>query len=118
MADGRDVPNREVLDEIGRRFGVDAGVTTGTMFRSPGLRVHGRVFAFLGSRGELIVKLPRARAAQLVADGTAGPVVMGPRTMREWVQLGAREDRTSTLSLWSPLADEAHLFVGGSSTSA
>jgi len=65
----------------------------------------------IGNRGELIVKLPRDRAAQLVDAGTAEHVVMGKRTMREWVELPARADTASTLSLWKPLAKEAHHYV-------
>lgn len=117
MPDGREVPNRDLLDDIARCFDKDPDVAMGTMFRSPGLRVGGKIFAFLGTRGELIVKLPRDRAAQLLDEGTAEPVVMGTRTMREWVELPAREDEASTLSRWRALAVEAHRFVDDPRTS-
>jgi len=111
MSEARDVPNRELLDDVGHCFDDDPNVAMATMFRRPGLRVGGKIFAFLGNRGELIVKLPRDRAAQLVDAGTAEHVVMGKRTMREWVELPARADTASTLSLWKPLAKEAHHYV-------
>ncbi|MBB3036996.1 TfoX/Sxy family protein [Hoyosella altamirensis] len=112
MTDGREVLNRHLLDEIAHDFQDDHDVTLGTMFRSPGLRVEGKVFAFLGSNGELIVKLPKARAAELVDEGTAEAVVMGKRTMREWIVLPAEGDSASTLALWRDLAYEAYRFVG------
>ncbi|WP_049793712.1 MmcQ/YjbR family DNA-binding protein [Hoyosella subflava] len=112
MTDGREVPNGHLLDDIARDFADEHDVVMGTMFRSPGLRVGGKVFAFLGSNGELIVKLPRTRAAELVDEGTAEAVVMGKRTMRKWILLPARGDSASKLTLWRDLAYEAYRFVG------
>ena len=43
------------------------------MFGSEGLRIRGKVFAFIASGGELLVKVPEARADELVAAGTARP---------------------------------------------
>jgi hypothetical protein len=117
MPDDRAVPNRDLLEDIARGFADDPEVTIGTMFRSPGLRVGGKIFAFLGTHGDLIIKLPNDRAAQLVDDGTAERVVMGKRTMREWVELSAGADRASTLGLWRTLAKEAHHYVNTLRTS-
>ena len=111
MPEARAVPNRDLLEDIASGFDDDPEVTIGTMFRSPGLRVGGEIFAFLGTDGELIVKLPSARAVQLVEDGTADRIVMGKRTMREWVELSAATDDASTLALWMDLAKEAHHYV-------
>jgi TfoX/Sxy family transcriptional regulator of competence genes len=111
MTDGRDVPNRDLLDAIAADFEDDQEVTMGTMFRSPGLRVGGKIFAFLGYDGELIVKLPGDRVRELVDDGAAEQVTMGKRTMREWVTLPVPADRTARLSSWRSLAHEAHQYV-------
>lgn len=111
MPNARDVPNRDLLDELALAFGDDPEVSIGTMFRSPGLRVGGKIFAFLGTDGELIIKLPRERAVELVEEGTAVHVVMGERTMREWIELPARVASGSALSLWTALAQEAHQYV-------
>lgn len=111
MPNARDVPNRDLLDELALAFGDDPEVAIGTMFRSPGLRVGGKIFAFLGADGELIIKVPRERAVQLVDEGTAAHVVMGERTMREWLELPARSDSASTLELWTGLAAEAYRYV-------
>lgn len=110
-----DAPNGDLLDRIAEDFTGDRDVAMGTMFRSPGLRVGGKVFAFLGHRGELIVKLPSDRVRELVAAGKAEQVVMGTRTMREWIELPAPGDRAATLALWRDVAREAHRYVSGGS---
>jgi hypothetical protein len=106
-----DAPNGDLLDRIAEDFTHDRDVELGTMFRSPGLRVGGKIFAFLGHGGELIVKVPSDRVRELVAAGQAEQVVMGKRTMREWIELPALEDRTATLALWREVAREAHQYV-------
>ncbi len=111
MPNARAVPNRDLLDELALAFGDDPEVAIGTMFRSPGLRVGGKIFAFLGTEGELIVKLPRDRAVQLVDEGSAAHVVMGERTMREWLELPSHADFASTLEVWTDLAAEAYRYV-------
>jgi hypothetical protein len=61
----------------------------GRMLRSPGLRTGGRFYAFT-SGDEVIVKLPAARVADLVASGAGQPCSPRPgRPMREWVRLPA-----------------------------
>lgn len=107
----RDTPNGDLLDRIAEDFTDDRDVAMGTMFRSPGLRVGGKIFAFLGFGGELIVKVPSDRVRELVAAGKAEQVVMGQRSMREWIELPDLGDRTATLALWRDLAREAHQYV-------
>jgi hypothetical protein len=114
MAGRSPAPNRDLLERLAADFLDDPGVAAGTMFRGPGLWVGGKVFAFLGHDGRLIVKLPGDRAGALVAGGTAEPVVLGKRTMREWVGFPAREDSTETLALWRGVAREAYGYVGAS----
>jgi TfoX/Sxy family transcriptional regulator of competence genes len=83
----------------------DAEVEQKTAFHSPGLTVHGKIFAML-VRGELVLKLPADRCADLAAAGAARPFETGGRAMREWVVLG---DGSS--AEWDALADEALGFV-------
>lgn len=106
-----DVPNVDLLDLVAADFADDPEVATGTMFRSPGLRVGGKIFAFLGFEGELIAKLPRERTEELVESGVARRVVMGKRTMREWIEFPPGPDRDATLALWRDIAREAHRYV-------
>jgi hypothetical protein len=92
------------FDAILARFEGEPGVERGTNWRSDGLRVHGKIFA-MEVDGELVVKLPAARCAELTAAGRARPFQTGKRTMREWVVIGADEDGLA-------LAEEAFAFVG------
>ncbi|MCQ1950421.1 hypothetical protein NNX28_10805 [Arthrobacter sp. zg-Y859] len=106
-------PSQEALDllyAIGDEL-QDGPLTVGTMFRSPGLRTGSKIVAFLGSGDYLIVKLPKARAQELIAAGAAGPVTMGKRTMREWVEVPAAADPGATALQWTALTREALEYV-------
>lgn len=84
-------------------------VATGTMMGFPCLRVAGAFFASCDHRtGDLVVKLPRDRVAQLIADGTGKPFAPAGRTFREWVLIDDRDE-----TRWTALIDEARQFVGG-----
>lgn len=77
-----------------KRLPPDSKLGLGTMFRSPAISWRGNIVAFAGRRRRLIVKLTLGRAAELIDAGHAEPVVMGRRTMLEWVAIpaqGARE---------------------------
>ena len=101
-----------LLDTLALRFSADPLVEHGTMFRSPGMKVGGKVFAFLGSADRLIVKIPRHRAEGAVAAGEAEPVTMGTRTMKEWVAYPAvPDDPRETEQRWSRAVDEAYAYV-------
>lgn len=100
-----------VLHELAQEVGTDSDVQVGTMFRSPGLRWKGKIVAFLGFDGELIVKLPRDRGQDLLATGAAGPVTMGERTMKEWFELPAAASPDEAYRSWLPLVREVLAFV-------
>ena len=80
-------------------------VDDGGGFGSRGqLKVGGRIFAML-VRGELVVKLPRARVDELVAGGHGRHFDAGKgKPMREWFVL------TAPRRPWLPLAEEAFEF--------
>ena len=62
-------------------------VATGEIFHSRGLHSSGKFFAFV-RRGELVVKLPGRRVAELVADQSGKPFDAGRRrVMKEWIVL-------------------------------
>lgn len=75
-------------------------------FGSKGLKVARKLFAF-GSKGRLIVKLPRDRVDELVSKGKGRRYEPAPgRVMKEWLAVGA--DRKSD---WLRLAGEALDFA-------
>ncbi len=95
-----------IFDPVAQKFLLRPGVDIGPMFGSEGLRIRGKVFAFLGFGGELVVKIPEARADELVADGTVERMVMRERPMREWVLVVADASQH-----WEPLVDEAFIYL-------
>ncbi len=90
----------------------EPGVTPpgeGRGFGAGALKVDGRIFAML-SGGTLVVKLPRARVDELVADDAGTRFEPGTgRVMREWLALAAGSDDAR----WHALAREALAFVRG-----
>jgi hypothetical protein len=90
-------------------FSADPKVTPpgiGKGFGSRALKVNGKIFAMLSSRAEFVVKLPSARAAELIAAGRAKYFDAGRgKAMKEWAVVTGAE------RLWIPLAKEARDFV-------
>ncbi len=99
-------PGSDIFDEICAGYLMRPSVDIGPMFGSEGLRIRGKVFAFMGHRGGLIAKLPQSRIDELEASGRAERMVMRERAMREWVFLGP--DATD---LWPDVVAEAFAFV-------
>jgi hypothetical protein len=97
-------------DLVGEFLGRDGVTPPGPNrgFGSHALKVHGRIFAMY-VRGQLVLKLPRARVDALVAAGAGARFDANKGTpMKEWFALAPE----STLD-WSGLADEALAHVGG-----
>ena len=78
----------------------------GQGFGSRALRVDGRIFAMLDSRGRFVVKLPRPRADELLSRGQGSLFEPVPgRPMKQWVVVsGAKVS-------WLALAREAYEYV-------
>jgi TfoX/Sxy family transcriptional regulator of competence genes len=94
--------------KITTAFEQDRSVTQARMFGSDGLKVGGKVFA-MEVKGQLVVKLPRARVEHLLASGKAEPFDPGHgRVMKEWVSISPSNARR-----WVGLAEEAKAFVSG-----
>jgi TfoX/Sxy family transcriptional regulator of competence genes len=107
------VPDAEErFAELAEHFGDQEGVElpregSPRRFGSAALTVDGSIFAML-TRGELVVKLPAARVAELVATGDGMPFTAGKgRAMREWVVVAGDDPQQ-----WHELAREALRFVG------
>jgi hypothetical protein len=85
----------------------DPAITRSTMMGLPCVRHDGRFFASLDPRTEsLLVKLPRERVAELIAEGGGEPFAPAGRTFREWIALrGPDRER------WRKFLDEAREYV-------
>ncbi len=78
---------------------------TGKGFGSGSLKVNGRIFAMITSRGEFVVKLPARRVDELTASRQGRYFEPRPgRRMKEWFV-------ATTHTGWIALAKEAHQFV-------
>jgi TfoX/Sxy family transcriptional regulator of competence genes len=103
----------QVLEErfagLAKRLARTKGVTMGSGkrgFGSDALQVDGRIFAML-RRGGLILKLPKERVAELIANGEGSAFDAGKgKPMKEWITVGP-----STDARWLALAREALAFV-------
>jgi hypothetical protein len=80
----------------------------GRRFGSNGLKASGKLFA-LFTQGTLVVKLPKARVADLVVEKVGKPFDPGHgRLMKEWLAV------TSATASWVDLTREAFAFVSAS----
>lgn len=85
-----------------------AGVERGRIMHSVGLKTAGKFFAF-ARKGELVVKLPAGRVAELVMSGAGWPFDAGKgRPMKEWVCLGPADEMAC-----AAYVEEARTFVAG-----
>jgi hypothetical protein len=75
-------------------------------FGSNALRVNGKIYAALTRSHRLLLKLPPARMAALLAAKRAQHFESGGRVMNGWITLTADQAKN-----WIPLADEARAFV-------
>ncbi len=97
---------QEVVRAYVGRPGVSQG---GAGFGSTALKVGGRIFAMLDSRGQFVVKLPAKRIDALVAADHGVRFDAGKgKPMKEWFAVA----ESSALD-WIDLAAEAYTFVGG-----
>jgi len=97
----------EIFDPIAQEHLERPDIDVGPMFGTEGLRVRGKVYAFVEHQGGLIVKVPEARADELASSGGAERMRMRGRDMREWVTV--RPDAGA--ERWRALIDEAQRFV-------
>ena len=76
-------------------------------FGSSALKIHGKIFAMINSKGKFVIKLPRLRVDKFVAIGEGERFDPGHgRLMKEWLALGSESELD-----WLVLAKEAMDFV-------
>ena len=100
----------QIFDSIVKAFGNDPKVSQSKMFGALGLKISGKVFAFL-MKGKLVLKLPKEKVDELVAakEGKHFGHMFAPnnwRPMKEWVEIASDDE-----SVWLKLASEAKDFV-------
>jgi hypothetical protein len=88
-------------------FASDQRVTYGGQgFGSRALRLDGKIFAMLSSKGQFVVKLPRDRVTELIRLGRGQYFDTGhDRIMKEWLAV------VGAPSSWLGLAKEAHGYA-------
>jgi hypothetical protein len=91
-------------------FAKDPTVTYGGKgFGSTGLKVNGKLFAMISSKGHFVVKLPRERVDELVRSRQGKLFDPGHgRLMKQWL------DFQGAPSAWLALAREGRSFVASS----
>jgi len=98
----RDPHFAKLVKALEHERGVSYG---GKGFGSSALKVDGRIFAMVSSKGQFVVKLSKARVDELVAADAGSYFDPGRgRLMKEWLAVSAPPKR------WLPLAKEALAF--------
>ncbi len=85
----------------------DPRIVEGTIMSSRCLRVGSEFLALVDAHGGgLVVKLPKGRVAQLIAQGVGRPFAPAGRVFREWVAVPKPDARR-----WRGLLREGVAFV-------
>lgn len=99
----------ELFWELIEPMYADPAVHRSTMMGLPCVRLDGRFFASLDrNTGALLVKLPRQRVVELIAQNAGEPFAPAGRVFREWVAV-AQPDRER----WQILLHEARHHAAG-----
>ncbi|HXB53155.1 MAG TPA: hypothetical protein VN461_00100 [Vicinamibacteria bacterium] len=103
---GASEPNPKFAAVVREFSGERRVVYGGKGFGSSALKLDGRIFAMLSSKGGFVVKLPRERVDELVGRGHGQYFDPGRgRLMKEWLAVSSR-----SIS-WLELAREAYGFA-------
>lgn len=85
----------------------DARVEEGTIMGGRCARVDGEFLALVDFAGSgLVVKLPKERVQELIAEGVGEPFAPAGRVFKEWVSIPRRDRRR-----WRTLLREGVAFV-------
>jgi hypothetical protein len=94
------------VDYLGR-----PGVGQRRMFGGDSLTVRDKIFGFVDTEGNLVVKVPTERADELVATAGAHRMRMGRGEAREWVGVPPAADGGD--ALWGRVLAESFAYVAG-----
>jgi len=100
-----------MVEALSGKRGVSVGTGGKKGFGSSALKVNGKIFAMVSSRGSFVVKLPARRVEAHEATGAGRRFDPGHgRLMKEWIALDPKVSQS-----WLSLAQEALRFAGGKS---
>jgi hypothetical protein len=97
--------------EVAEPYLIAGALVEGTMMGHQCLRSagsNGFVATVERSTGNLVVKLPKARVAELIGAGEGLPFAPAKKVFREWVALPSFDEQR-----WSELIEESMEFVDG-----
>ena len=102
--------SEELFNSFTKSFVSDPKISQSKMFGSPGLKINGKVFAFL-MKGKLVLKLPKEKVNDLITAREGKPFghIFAPnnfRPMKEWVEVLSDDEK-----VWLKLARKARDFV-------
>jgi hypothetical protein len=98
---------RDLYDELTDDLLYDPAIGRATMMGYPCVRLAGRFLASYEDKAHcLVVKLPRERVTELVANGHGTPFAPAGKVFREWVSIP-----TADRNLWQTVLAEAVDFA-------
>lgn len=112
-AKGTRTPEHEQFWELAEPHLASGRLIEGTMMGHQCLRTaatNGFVATVTRTSGNVVVKLPKARVAELIDQGAGEPFAPAGKVFREWVELPEVDEAT-----WETLLAESIAFVDGSS---
>lgn len=103
--------NHRLFWEVAEPYLAAGVLVEGTMMGHQCLRLaatDGFVATIERSNGNLVVKLPKARVADLIDAGDGMPFAPAKKVFGEWVEVSVADERR-----WCELMEESMEFVGG-----
>lgn len=101
-------PNENLFWELAEPHLSRPEVERSTMMGSPCLRSDGYFYATVHRKTkELIVKLPKERVDELIAQSVGQEFKPAGKVFREWLAVGAPDQKR-----WGDLLEEARSFAG------
>ena len=99
-------PAIDLFRAVAAHHGVNWTPSDSPKFGANALRVHDKIYAALTRSHRLLLKLPPARVAALLAAKRAERFESGGRVMNGWITL-----MPGDADEWIALSDEARVFV-------
>lgn len=107
-------PAHESFWEMAEPYLADGTLVEGTMMGHQCLRsaaTDGFVATVHRGSGDLVVKLPKARVAELVESGDGRPFAPAGKVFKEWVAVADPDEE-----MFTSLVEESIVFVDGGSS--